>query len=123
MYNNNNHFWRRATFSPHLSLTKLHFKLDFRLIIKDFNDEELDVTTGELARQASTTSSKMHKDFTESAQESKVNGISYYATCTDTEQEFQNENHASTKKCLQKIEAQNYANKEERATKLIYVHM
>ncbi|KAI8091885.1 hypothetical protein BDF21DRAFT_395578 [Thamnidium elegans] len=33
------------------------------------------------------------------------------------------ENHASAKTCLKKIEAHNYANSNERATKMIYVHI
>lgn len=60
------------TTSPYLSVINLHFKLDFRLIVKDFNNDDLDVTTGELARHSSTTSSKMNKDFIKSALTTKA---------------------------------------------------
>lgn len=72
MYNDNNHLCRGDTNSPYLSIINLHFKLDFRLIIKDFNNDELDVTTGELARHSSTTSSKINSDFTKSVLTTKA---------------------------------------------------
>ena len=53
-------------------LTKKRIKLNFRLIVKDFNNDDLDVTTGELARHSSTTSSKMNRDFTKSALTTKA---------------------------------------------------
>ncbi|CAO3632748.1 unnamed protein product [Mucor hiemalis] len=36
------------TISRHLSVSKLYFKLDFRIIVKDFDNNEFDITTGEL---------------------------------------------------------------------------
>ncbi|KAI7890525.1 uncharacterized protein EV154DRAFT_564283 [Mucor mucedo] len=60
------------TNSPYLSIINFHFKLDCKLKIKDFNSDELDVTTGELARHSSTTSSKMSSDFTKSALNTKA---------------------------------------------------
>ncbi|CAO3661092.1 unnamed protein product [Rhizopus stolonifer] len=63
--------WGDST-SPHLSVSNLHFNLDFRVIIKDFNTEELDVATGEVARQTSITSSKVNYDFLKSALTTKA---------------------------------------------------
>ncbi|KAG1042536.1 hypothetical protein G6F43_011883 [Rhizopus delemar] len=60
------------TISRHLSLVNLHFKLDFRLIVKDFDNNELDVITGELARHSSTIPSKMYRDFLKSALTTKI---------------------------------------------------
>ncbi|RCI01852.1 hypothetical protein CU098_004798 [Rhizopus stolonifer] len=55
------------TISRHLSVSNLYFKLDFRIIVKDFDNNEFDITTGELARHSSTTQSKMYRDFLKSA--------------------------------------------------------
>jgi hypothetical protein len=46
--------------------------LDFRLIVKDFDNNEFDVTTGELARHSSTTPSKMYRNLLKSALTTKV---------------------------------------------------
>lgn len=72
MYNDNNHFCRGDTISRHLSVSNLYFKLDFRIIVKDFDNNEFDITTGELARHSSTTQSKMYRDFLKSALTTKV---------------------------------------------------
>ncbi|KAG1474641.1 hypothetical protein G6F56_000237 [Rhizopus delemar] len=72
MYNHNIHLCRGDTTSPYLSVINLHFKLGFRLIVKDFNNDDLNITTGELARHSSTTSSKMNKDFIKSALTTKT---------------------------------------------------
>lgn len=61
MYDDNNYLYRGDTISPYLSVINLPFKLDFRLIVKDFNNDDLDVTTGEIASYSSTTSSKLNK--------------------------------------------------------------
>ncbi|KAL9550721.1 hypothetical protein PS6_005383 [Mucor atramentarius] len=69
-----NHYcvqWGDTTL-PHLSLSNLYFNLDFRVVVIDFNADELDVVTGELARQSSTISSKLYKDFLKSALTTKV---------------------------------------------------
>ncbi|KAG2199931.1 hypothetical protein INT47_009257 [Mucor saturninus] len=55
------------TISQHVSVSNLYFKLDFRIIVKDFDNNEFDITTGELARHSSTTPSKMYRDFLKSA--------------------------------------------------------
>jgi hypothetical protein len=60
MHNDRSHLCRGDTISPHLSLSNLYFKLDFRIIVKDFNTDDLDAVTGEFARQSSTASSKVH---------------------------------------------------------------
>lgn len=67
MYIDSSHLCRGDTISSHLSVINLHFKLDFRLIAKNFNNDKFDVTTGELARHSSTTSSKMNGDFIKSS--------------------------------------------------------
>lgn len=72
MYNNGSHLCRGDTISRHLSLVNLHFKLDFRLIVKDFDNNELDVITGELARHSLTIPSKMYRDFLKSALTTKI---------------------------------------------------
>ena len=72
MYNDSNHFYRGDTISRHLSVSNLFFKLDFRLIIKDLDNNKFDVTTGELARHSSTTPSKMYRYFLKSALTTKV---------------------------------------------------
>lgn len=71
-YNDNNHFCKGDTISRHLSVSNLYFKLDFRIIVKDFDNNEFDITTGELARHSSTTPSKMYRDFLKSALTTKV---------------------------------------------------
>ncbi|KAI7879530.1 uncharacterized protein EV154DRAFT_429083, partial [Mucor mucedo] len=50
-------------------------KLDFRIIVKDFHNNEFDITTGKLARHSSTTPSKMYRDFLKSALTTKVHLI------------------------------------------------
>jgi hypothetical protein len=55
-----------------LSVGHLYFKLNFRVIIKDFDNNALDVTTGELASHTSTALSKMNKDFVKSASTTKI---------------------------------------------------
>lgn len=72
MHNDRSHLCRGDTISPHLSLSNLYFKLDFRIIVKDFNTDDLDAVTGEFARQSSTASSKLYKDFLKSALTTKV---------------------------------------------------
>ncbi|KAI9282638.1 hypothetical protein BY458DRAFT_126742 [Sporodiniella umbellata] len=72
MYNDNNHFCMGDTISPHLSVSNLYFKLDFRIVVKDFDNNEFDITTGELTRHSLTTSSKMYRDFLKSALTTKV---------------------------------------------------
>ncbi|KAG0939428.1 hypothetical protein G6F57_005205 [Rhizopus arrhizus] len=69
-----NHYcvqWGDTT-SPHLSLSNLYFNLDFRIIVKDINTDELDIVTGELARQSSTIPSKLYRNFLKSAFTTKV---------------------------------------------------
>lgn len=72
MYNDNNYLCRGNTISPYLSVSNLFFKLDFRLTVKDFDNNQFDVTTGELARHSSTTPSKIYRDFLKSALTTKV---------------------------------------------------
>ncbi|KAG1468654.1 hypothetical protein G6F56_003706 [Rhizopus delemar] len=60
------------TTSPYLSLSNLYFNLDFRVIIKDINADELDVATGEVVREASIASSKVNYDFLKSALTTKA---------------------------------------------------
>jgi hypothetical protein len=62
-----------VTRCPHicLSVGHLYFKLNFRIIIKDFDTNALDVTTRELASHTSTTL-KMNKDFVKSASTTKI---------------------------------------------------
>lgn len=67
MYSDSKHFCRGDTVSRHLSVINLYLKLDFGIIVRDLNNDELDVTTGGLARHSATTSSKMNGDFIKSA--------------------------------------------------------
>lgn len=66
------HSCRGDTTSPYLSLSNLYFNLDFRVIIKDINADELDVATGEVVREASIASSKVNYDFLKSALTTKA---------------------------------------------------
>lgn len=61
------------TTPPQLSISNLHFNLDFRIIVNDINTDELDVVTGELAKKSSTIPSKLYKDFLKSALTTKIN--------------------------------------------------
>lgn len=54
MYNDRSCLYRGDTTPPQLSLSSLYLNLDFRVIVNDINADELDVVTGELARQSST---------------------------------------------------------------------
>lgn len=72
VYINRSHSCRGDTTSPYLSVSNLHFNLDFRVIIKDIHTDELDVATGEVAREASITSSKVNYDFLKSALTTKA---------------------------------------------------
>lgn len=72
MYNDSKHFCRGDKVSRHLSVINLCFKLDFRIIVKDLNNDELNVTTGELARYSATAFSKMNGDFIKSVLTTKV---------------------------------------------------
>lgn len=72
MYNDRSYLCRGDTTPPQLSLSSLYFNLDFRVIVNDINAAELDVVTGELARQSSTIPSKLYRDFLKSALTTKV---------------------------------------------------
>ncbi|KAG1141383.1 hypothetical protein G6F37_007875 [Rhizopus arrhizus] len=63
--------WEDTT-SPYLSVSNLHFNLEFRVIIKDINTDKLDVATGEVAREASITFSKVNYDFLKSTLTTKA---------------------------------------------------
>lgn len=60
------------TTPPHLALSDLYFNLDFRVIVNDINADELNVVTGELARQSSTIPSKLYRDFLKSVLTTKA---------------------------------------------------
>lgn len=72
MYIYRSHLCRGNTTSLHLSVSNLYFNLDFRVIVEDINTEELDVVTGEVARQASITPSKVYYNFLKSTLTTKA---------------------------------------------------